>query len=231
MDGLKKPTGQLFIVATPIGNYADITLRALEVLKAADVILCEERREGTTLLRKLGVEPKRILLLNEHNEPSSSEEALSLLSEGLHLALISDCGTPVFADPGACLIRKTREAGIKVVPVPGASSLMTMFSVLDYRLERFYFAGFLPRDSESSRRRLNQLKNMKDPIVLMDTPYRLKKLLAEAVLIFGENRNATLGFNLTLPDEQICRGTLRELQQQSGEKKGEFILVVDGVVR
>ncbi len=130
----KKP-GTLYIVSTPIGNPDDITLRAIEVLKSADAVVCEEYKPGSTLLKRLGIAGKELLLLNEHNEEVQAADLLVRLLNGETLALFSDCGTPVFADPGAYLIQLAAGSGVKVTPVPGASSLMAALSVLDMKLE------------------------------------------------------------------------------------------------
>mgnify|MGYP001769298307 FL=1 len=126
-------SGILYIVATPIGNMQDITLRAIEVLKNVHVILCEERREGTTLLKRLNISSKEILQVNEHNEKKMQQEVLVHLAMGKNIAMISDCGTPVFADPGAEIIKTVSQAGFSVVPIPGVSSLMAALSILDFR--------------------------------------------------------------------------------------------------
>lgn len=134
--------GSLYVVATPIGNLKDVTLRALEVLQTVDAVVCEELRIGSTLLRKLKLPEKELVALNEHNEALQSSEVLTRLATGQSLALISDCGTPVFSDPGHTLIRMVTEAGFAVIPIPGASSLMAALSVLDVQLTNFFSAGF-----------------------------------------------------------------------------------------
>ena len=218
--------GVLFIVATPIGNMQDITLRALEVLKSADVVLCEERRQGTTLLKRLDIPYRELLLVNEHNEKQMQQEVLQRLAVGKSIAMISDCGTPVFADPGAEIIKTVSQAGFDVIPIPGASSLMAALSVLDFRAEPFYFAGFLPRQETERYKSLQRLKLMKEAVIVMDTPYRLGRLLQDVSKVFGENQQITLAYNLTLPDEKVYRDGVKAVLKQVGEKKGEFILVI-----
>ena len=141
-----RKTGTLYMVATPIGNPGDITLRAIETLKQVDAVICEESKPGSTLLKKLGIKGKELVLLNEHNEDEVAADLLPRFLNGESLAMISDCGTPVFADPGAYLIQLASSSGVRVSPMPGASSLMAALSLLDAKIGRFVFAGFLSRD-------------------------------------------------------------------------------------
>jgi len=218
--------GCLFIVSTPIGNYRDITLRALDILAEVDAVISEEYRQGSTLLKKLGIAEKELILLNEHNEEEGSLMIAEELTQGKCYALISDCGTPAFADPGTELIRLAIENGIQVIPVPGPSSLMAAISMSPLPLEEFYFVGFLPRKKEIRYQKLDALKNLRVPIILMDAPYRLPRLLSEVISAFGETRKITLAFNLTLPGEKVLHDTAEHILQKMKDKKGEFILIV-----
>ncbi len=217
--------GHLYIVATPIGNPRDITLRALDVLQEVDAVICEEYREGSTLLKKLGI-TKEILLVNEHNEAEQTPLIIERLLKNQALALISDCGTPVFADPGASLIHQTVELGIPVVPVPGPSSLMAALSILDVKLDRFIYAGFLPRDRDDRRKALKHLRTTRFPIILMDAPYRLVTTLDDIEAVFGGGVTITLAMDMTLPGEKIFRGTVSEARKMLGQRKSEFVLIV-----
>ncbi len=218
---------RIYIVATPIGDPRDITLRALETLRQADVIVCEEQREGGTLMKKLGITPKEIVTLNEHNEAERAPELIQrVLLSGESLALITDCGTPVFSDPGAALISQAVQMGVQVIPVPGASSLMAALSVLDFKPERFVFAGFLSRVPEERRRELARYRTLRIPVVLMDTPYRLFALLQDVASTFGKGHMVTVAADLTQPREKIYRGTVAEVLQQVAERKAEFILII-----
>lgn len=217
--------GRLYIVATPIGNPRDITLRAMDVLQEVDAVICEEYREGSTLLKRLGVS-KEIILLNEHNEAEQAPQITQRLHLNQSLALISDCGTPVFADPGATLIRHVVEQGISVVPIPGPSSLMAALSVLDFKLDRFIYAGFLPRDREERRKALKHLRSTRFPIILMDAPYRLAPLLVDLEAVYGSGAKITLAIDMTLNSEKIFRGTIAEAQKHLGQRKGEFVVIV-----
>lgn len=221
-----KAFGKLYIVATPIGNPGDITERAVETLKSVNAVVCEEHKPGSTLLKKLGIEGKEIALLNEHNEEEAAADLLVRMLNGESLALISDCGTPVFSDPGAYLIQMASSSGVTVSPIPGASSLMAALSVLDFKMGRFVFAGFLARDPEQRRGELTRYRSLRIPIVLMDTPYRLGALLDDVIKVFGKNAFVTVAFDLTLPTETVYRGEAEVVRKQVGPRKGEFILVV-----
>jgi 16S rRNA (cytidine1402-2'-O)-methyltransferase len=219
-------SGKLYIVSTPIGNPADITLRAIEVLQQVDAVICEEFRQGSTLLKRLKIENKELLNLNEHNEIEFSPDLVTRLLLGANLALISDCGTPAFSDPGATLIALAVDSGIDIIPVPGASSLMAALSILDFKLENFVFCGFLARNSDQRRRELSRYRSLGMTLILMDAPYRLAPLLQDVSQVFGANCRITLACDLTLPQERIYRGTAGEVIRLAGSRKAEFILII-----
>jgi 16S rRNA (cytidine1402-2'-O)-methyltransferase len=219
-------SGILYVVATPIGNPQDITLRAVEILKTVDRIICEERRVGSTILRQLKIGEKPLIELNEHNEDQLAQELALALVNGENLALISDCGTPAFADPGVLLVQLAMDYTVKVVPVPGASSLMALLSISPEPLKEFYFAGFLPRKEGERKGKLDQLRKMKIPIVLMDTPYRLERMLQDVQNTFGKGRMITLGLNLTMPNEKVVHQPVGEIIKKLKGQKAEFILIV-----
>lgn len=219
-------SGILYIIAMPIGNEGDITIRALEILKGVDLIVCEEFRAGTTALKKQGIKPNAISLLNEHNEAEQTPELIKELCNGRSLALITDCGTPAFADPGALLIQECFNYGIRVVPVPGPSALTAAISISPHALNEFYFAGFLPKKDESRHAHLIRLANLRVPIILMDTPYRLGRMLQDCIKVFGKNRIATLAMDMTTSKELILHAPLGDLAKQCGVKKAEFMLIV-----
>jgi len=225
-------SGSLYLVATPIGNYDDITYRALNVLRSADIVVYEERREGERLLRHFQIE-KPVESLNEHNEAAASFHILSHLKAGKSVALVSDCGTPVFSDPGQTLVRKAIQANIRIIPIPGASSLMPALTVSGFSIDQFLFYGWLSPKKERRRTELRQLTQEKRTIVLMDTPYRLLALLKDLAEAFGTTRRMCIAFNLTLPDEQMFYGTAVDLHRQfsAKERKGEFVIVVEGRMR
>ncbi|HUN64569.1 MAG TPA: 16S rRNA (cytidine(1402)-2'-O)-methyltransferase [Bacteroidota bacterium] len=223
--------GTLYLVATPIGNYDDITLRALSILKSADVIVYEERREGHRLLSRYGIVEKIVESLNEHNEAAAAFHILEHLKNGRQVALISDAGTPVFSDPGREVVRQAIAAGIPIVPVPGASSLLPALIVSGFAIDTFLFYGFLSPKTSRRIAELRQLRNEKQALVFMDTPYRLVALMKDLAEVFGETRRVCVAFNLTMPDERFFRGTARELYRIFEKKslKGEFVVVVEGL--
>jgi 16S rRNA (cytidine1402-2'-O)-methyltransferase len=220
--------GILYLVATPIGNFSDITFRALEVLKSADIVVYEERKEGNRLLRHFGIE-KPVESLNEHNEQAATFHILDHLTKGKSVAVISDCGTPVFSDPGQLLVKKAIEQNIKIVPIPGASSLMPALTVSGFSIDSFVYYGWLSPKRPRRIAELQQLKRERRTIVLLDTPYRLQALLKDVADVFGESRRLCVAFDLTLPDEEIFHGTAPQLYQQFTrlDKKGEFVLVIE----
>jgi 16S rRNA (cytidine1402-2'-O)-methyltransferase len=222
-------SGTLFLVATPIGNLNDMTFRALEVLRTVDVIVCEERREGQRLLHHFSID-KPLETLNEHNEAAATHTILQILQSGKSLAVIADCGTPVFSDPGQMLVQRAVERNIRIVPVPGASSLMPALTISGFPIDQFLYYGWLSPKKERRRAELRQLQQERRTIVLMETPYRLGVLLRDLADTFGESRRCCLAFNLTMPDERVFRGTAAGLYRDLGktEQKGEFVLVIEG---
>ncbi|MGE3975579.1 MAG: 16S rRNA (cytidine(1402)-2'-O)-methyltransferase [Bdellovibrionales bacterium] len=218
----------LYIVAIPIGNRADLTDRARQVLTEADVVIGEEKRELLPFLKTLGLQNKFHEFLNEHSKKEELTELVKLC-ETKKVALVSDCGTPGFCDPGAQLVALCRQKKIPVVPVPGASSLMTLLSVSGLPMKQFVFLGFLSSDKPEREVQLRDLKNEKRATVLMDTPYRLSRLLSELAQLFPE-RKAVLGLNLTQETEQILHAPLKQLSETFKEQKAEFILILEGRV-
>jgi 16S rRNA (cytidine1402-2'-O)-methyltransferase len=219
--------GILFIVATPIGHPQDITLRALDVLRSVDAVICEEARPGSTLLKKHDIQ-KPLILLNEHNEDAAIPAIILRLFNGENLALISDCGTPVFADPGRDLLQTLEESGIQVKPVPGPASLTAAISVCKFDLHHFVFGGFLPRETQERRRALASLQAAGMPVILMDAPYRLKQLLEDTSFVYGPGQPVMLGCDLTLPGERVLHGTIRDVIRRTTGKKCEYVLIIAG---
>ncbi|MGA2624382.1 MAG: 16S rRNA (cytidine(1402)-2'-O)-methyltransferase [Bacteroidota bacterium] len=226
----EKTTGTLYLVATPIGNYDDITFRALRILKEADVVVYEERKEGHRLLAHYGIPQKLVESLNEHNEAAASFHILEHLKQGKSVAVISDAGTPVFSDPGQILVRRAIAANVRVVPVPGTSSLLPALTVCGFAIDQFLFHGFLSPKGNRRVAELRQLRSERRTMVFMDTPYRLVPLLRDLAEVLGNERRVCVAFNLTMPDERFFRGTAGELYRQMERKdvKGEFVIVVEG---
>lgn len=215
----------LQIVSTPIGHPEDITLRALRSLKDAEAIIGEERKPLFAMLKSIDVpRPEKIEYLNEH---TTEQDLMPLveLCKNHRVVLVSDCGTPVFCDPGSQLIRLCRKHGIEVTSAPGASSLMVLLSLSSLPLKEFYFRGFLPAKTEHRRESLQQLKRHTCPIVLMDTPYRLKALLSD-LKEFMSDYSVLLGLNLTAPEEKIVESPLKKLNLDQLPDKAEFILLL-----
>ncbi len=219
---------KLYLVATPIGNHADITLRALDTLKSVDFIICEEFKEARRLLAHYNIE-KELLPLNEHNEKDEAPEIINRLAEGKSAALISDCGTPLFSDPGHYLVDLCIAKNIEVVPLPGASSLLPALTGSGLNFEKFYYYGWLSPKKDLRTAELAKLKNIKAVIVILDTPYRLRQLLADVQKTFGAKKRIVVAFDLTLEGEQFFRGEVSSILKIAEDKKlkGEFVLLID----
>jgi 16S rRNA (cytidine1402-2'-O)-methyltransferase len=222
---------KLYIVSTPIGNYEDLSLRAINVLKSVDFIICEEFKEARRLLSHNQIE-KELHSLNEHNEKEVSQKVLQKIQEGKSAALISDCGTPLFSDPVNLLVQMCIAAKIDVVAIPGASSLLPALVGSGFNLDKFYYEGWLSPKSDLRKKELLQLKSVKELIVLMETPYRLKAILTDVSKIFGASTKIVVAFDMTLPTEKYFRGTVSEILKLVSEKnlKGEFVLLINNRV-
>ncbi len=215
--------GVLYLVATPIGNADDMTIRGL-LLRSADMLCSEEERRGTPLRIPVS---KPLETLNEHNETAPAGDSGTARS-GKNVAVISDCGTPVFSDPGQLLVRKAIEEQVRIVPVPGASSLLPALTVSGFAIDQFIYYGWLSPKKERRRAELRQLQQEQRTIVLMETPYRLSSLLRDLADTFGETRRCCLAFNLTLPDEHIYHDTPAGLYDtRTKELKEQFVVVID----
>jgi 16S rRNA (cytidine1402-2'-O)-methyltransferase len=213
----------LTVVSTPIGNFQDITLRAIETLKNADAIICEEIKPARVLLKRLGIDEKELFPLNEHSQKADLKELLTLCREK-NIALISDCGTPGFCDPGSDLVAACAKEKIIVDTNPGASSLMALISLCGEKLDQFYFVGFPPAEKSERYRYIQGLRKFQVPIVVMDTPYRLKSTLHDFRENFGERR-AVLGMDLTGEKNQVARGTINEIASKDWPK-APFVLLI-----
>ncbi len=219
---------KLYLVSTPIGNYNDITLRALSILKEVDFIICEEFKEAQRLLAHYEIK-KELFSVNEHNEEGSSSEIIKKIKDGKSAALITDCGTPLFSDPGFVLVQMCINSNIAVIPVPGANSLLPAIIGSGFKPDRFYYAGWLSPKSDFRRKELLRLKNIREIIVIMETPYRLKAILGDVVKIFGSSTPSCVAFNLTMKDEKFFRGRVSEILEIVSKEnlKGEFVLIIN----
>ena len=221
----------LYIVSTPIGNFYDITLRAIRILTECDFVICEEYKEAAKLLKFLNLK-KELLELNEHNEKTDTDEIFHYLLEGKSLALISDCGTPGFADPGKRLINKCIEFNIKTEFLPGANSLMSALVLCGFDISRFYFLGFLSPKSKERKFELTRILRINRTIAMLETPYRLQALLTD-ISEMSPERKLFIGMNLTMNNEMKFRGTASEilikLKNVFGENKvkEEFVLIIN----
>lgn len=216
----------VYVVATPIGNADDITLRALKILSSVDLVICEERKVGSKLLRYWDIK-QEMLELNEHNEQKDSQElAMKIITENLAAALISDAGTPLFADPGNRFIPECFERGIHIIPVPGASSIMAALMAAGVSSESFLYYGFLPANRQQRQQAIRRLPSIYD-LVILEAPYRLPQLLEDLEKFLGSRRKAVLCWKLTYPEEQIIHGDLAYLKQMGANLgKGEFVLLL-----
>ncbi|WII72908.1 16S rRNA (cytidine(1402)-2'-O)-methyltransferase [Bdellovibrio sp. 22V] len=214
----------LYLVATPIGEVGEITLRALEVLKNCEVVICESTKEASKLLRAHGISGKTYEILDEHSKPEDKAALVPLCAEK-NVALVTDCGTPGFCDPGADLVRLCRQKGIAVKSVLGASSLMGLLSLSGQRLDEFVFRGFLPAETEARGKALRELTKEKRAVIIMDTPYRLKKTLNDMKEHFPQ-RKFLLTLNLSQEDETILEGAIEKIISGLPFEKAEFMLLM-----
>jgi len=217
--------GKLYIVATPIGNLEDITFRAVEILKNVDVIGVEDTRHSAPLLKKYGISTPTISFY-EYNEMKRSEEFLSQLKQGKNIAIISDAGTPTVSDPGYRLISEAAKLDIKIVPIPGASSVLTALVGSGFPTDRFIFEGFLPK-KKGRQTRLEEWKNEQRTIIFFESPHRVEKTLEDCLEHLGD-RELSIGREMTKMFEEFHRGRISELLEYfSNEKpRGEFVFVL-----
>ena len=220
--------GTLYVVATPIGNLRDITLRALEVLKGADVVAAEDTRTTSVLFRHYGIST-RLVSLNQHNEFEKSEAVIALLDEGKSVALVSDAGTPAISDPGEHLVNRARSAGFEIVPIPGANAAITALSASGLSGNGFVFQGFLPSRSSARKKVLSSLKECPRAIVLYEAPHRIAECAEDLREIMGGGRKVVFCRELTKLYETIHSCTLAEAPLWlSSQQKGEFVVIVEG---
>jgi 16S rRNA (cytidine1402-2'-O)-methyltransferase len=219
---------KLYLVSTPIGNSEDITLRALKILRDSDIVVCEELKPARRLLAGYNLQ-KELISLNEHNERESAKEVLKIIQSGKKVALISDGGAPLFSDPGHYLVQLCIQNNIQIVPVVGANSLIPALTGSGLDIEKFYYYGWLSPNKELRRKELNKLKNLKELIVILDTPYRLIKLLSDVEMIFGKKQLVVVAYKLTMSEEKFFRGEISSILSQikQNELKGEFVLLIE----
>jgi 16S rRNA (cytidine1402-2'-O)-methyltransferase len=221
-----KPDSGLYLVATPIGNLGDITLRALETLAGVDIIACEDTRITRRLTERYGISAQ-LKPYHEHNAAIARPKILEHLAKGAAIALVSDAGTPLISDPGFKLVREVCEAGFRVVALPGPSSVLAALSVAALPTDRFFFEGFLPPKQTARRARLAELSRLDATLVLFESGSRVQETLADLAAIMGA-RDAAICREMTKMHEEISRSTLSELAQSAAtlETRGEFVLVI-----
>lgn len=225
------PTSTLYVIATPIGNIGDISLRALFVLGMADVIACEDTRVTKTLLSTYGIN-KELVSAHKHNEREAGQYLVERLKKGERVVLVSDAGTPAVSDPGAKIIDEVWNAGINIVPIPGASAAVTALSAAGFPDDHFLFFGFLPTKNVQRKNVLQTLKDNEATLIFYEAPHRIGETLSALAEIFEPTRRIVIARELTKLFEEIHRctmaGVLDWLNSDPNHRKGEFVLLVEG---
>ncbi len=219
--------GTVYLVATPIGNLADISKRALETLETVDLIACEDTRHTGKLLAHYGIK-KKLVSYHEHNENARAEEFAALLEQGKSIAVVSDAGTPAICDPALKIVQKAHEIGAKVVAIPGAVAFVSALIVSGLPTDSIFFGGFLPSKKNERRKRLAEVSSIPATLLFYETPHRLAKSLIDCLEILG-NRKAAVVREITKLHEEMILGSLEELTEKfsSGEVRGEIVLVIN----
>lgn len=224
-------TSALYVVATPLGNLDDITLRALETLRGAELIACEDTRHTRHLLDRHGIRAQ-LLAVHEHNESAAAEKLVAALREGRRVALVSDAGTPGISDPGARAVAAVRAAGFAVVPLPGPSAAVTALSASGLADARFLFAGFLPTKATARRAAIEELAVVPAALVFYEAPHRIEETVADLAALLEPGRTLVVARELTKLFEQIVAMPVAEgpawLAGDANRRRGEFVLVVSG---
>ena len=222
----------LYVVATPIGNLSDITLRALGVLGAADTVAAEDTRNTRHLLQHHGISDARLLALHQHNERGAAEKIIALLQQGQNVALVTDAGTPAVSDPGAVLVEMVREAGFRVIPIPGANAAVSALSASGLSAPHFLFYGFLPNKSAARRSALQALAEHPYTLVFYEAPHRILECTEDLHAVFGDEREIVFAREITKLFESIHRcklgAALEWLNSDANNQRGEFVLLVSG---
>ena len=220
--------GRLHVVAVPIGNLEDITLRALRVLREVDLVACEDTRRTGQLFDLLGVPSRPLVAVHDHNERARAERIVAVLAEGKDVALVSDAGTPTINDPGYALVRAVVDAGFEVVSVPGPCAVITALAGAGLPTDRFRFLGFPPAKVEARRQAFEEVAGARETLVYYVAPHDLVDTLEAASTVFGGDRPAVVARELTKKFEEFRRGTLASLVAEPGVVRGEVVLLVGG---
>jgi 16S rRNA (cytidine1402-2'-O)-methyltransferase len=225
--------GTLYVVATPIGNLGDMTIRGLETLKSVDAIAAEDTRHTSGLLSHFGIS-KKLIAVHEHNEHQSAEKLLSQLQAGENIALVTDAGTPGISDPGAVVVDLVRKAGVKVVPIPGASAVIAALSASGITQNGFHFHGFLPASGAARRKVLESLKSQTVTLIFYEAPHRIVECVEDIANVLGVERRLTFARELTKTFETFYTCAAGEasawLQADSNQQRGEFVLLVEAAI-
>ncbi len=217
--------GKLYIVATPIGNLEDITLRAINTLKNVDIIIAEDTRHSLKLLNHLEIS-KPLISYHRHNEEEKTESILNKIEEGNNVALISDAGTPVISDPGEIIVKRALERNIEVVPIPGACAIITALMGAGVNTRKFTFYGFLSINKKIREKELEEIKNNKNTIILYEAPHKLINTLNDLENYIGK-RKVVLARELTKIHEEFIRGSIGEVKDKINSPKGEYVIIID----
>lgn len=224
----------LYVVATPIGNLRDITLRALDILSATDVVAAEDTRNSAHLLAHHGISANRLMAVHQHNERAAAEKIIALLRAGQSVAFVSDAGTPAVSDPGALLVQAVRAAGLRVIPIPGANAAIAALSAAGLNEAQFLFCGFLPNKSAARRTALQSLIGYSGTLIFYEAPHRIVECVADLCAVLGGERQIVLARELTKLFETIHVCPLRDaetwLQTDSNRQRGEFVVLVSGAM-
>ena len=218
--------GTLYVVATPLGNLGDITLRAIRILETCDVIACETPRITQRLLAALDIQKKRLFTYRDAGEEKSAQHLIDILKNKRSVALVSDAGTPTISDPGYRLVKQCRDEQIPVIPIPGSNAALTALSASGFPTHAFVFLGFLPVKSGARKRLLETYKNFDGSIIFYESPYRIRKTIVALKEIFESHQLVFVARELTKLNESFYRGALSELDENSLPEKGEYTMVV-----
>lgn len=222
----------LYVVATPIGNLRDVSLRALDVLAAADVVAAEDTRNTKHLLTHHGITASRLIAVHQHNERGATEKIVALLQTGQSVAFVSDAGTPAVSDPGALLVQGVLAAGLRVIPIPGASAAIAALSAAGMVEAHFFFYGFLPNKSAARRSALKGLRDATATLVFYEAPHRIVECATDLQTVFGAEREIVFAREITKLFESIHRCTLGAaldwLNSDPNNQRGEFVVLVSG---
>ena len=220
-------SGKIYLVATPIGNLEDITLRAVNCLNDVDIIACEDTRHTLKLLNHLKIK-KKLISYHRHNENFKTSVLIDLLLEGKNIALVSDAGTPAICDPGEEIVKEAIKNNIEIIPIPGACALINALIASGMNTTEFAFYGFLPLNKKNRKEKLEYIKNETKTVILYEAPHKLVNTLNDIQMVRGDSVNIVLAKELTKIHEEFIRGNIKEVISNLEDVKGEFIIIIEG---